>query len=138
MWEEEGLVKYMGPTKDVPSFIAKADCIVLPSYREGISKILLESASMAKPIIATNVPGCRDIVEHTVSGYLCRVKDAEDLAVKMYKMMNLSSDELQKMGENGRAFVCKHFDEKIVIANYIKVMDSYCKTPNNRKYKLKS
>jgi glycosyltransferase involved in cell wall biosynthesis len=137
-WEDKGIVSYMGSTDDVRDFIGNADCVVLPSYREGISKILLESASMAKPIIASNVPGCRDIVEHTVSGFLCKVKDPIDLAIKMKKVLNMSRQELLNMGMKGREFVHREYDEEIVIDIYIDTIKSYSETINNKRFTLKS
>ena len=137
-WEANGWIKYMGPTDDVPKFIAQSDCVVLPSYREGVSKILLESASMAKPIIASNVPGCRDIVEHGSSGYLCKVKDSYALAHKMYKMLNLSEADLQKMGMCGRRHVRREFDEKIVIAKYLQTIETYMLEYSSSRFVQKS
>ena len=119
IWEKNGWIRYMGSTNDVRDFISEADCMVLPSYREGISKILMESASMAKPIIASNVPGCRDIVENGSSGYLCNVMDAYDLALKMEKMLLLSKEKRDLMGKKGRAHISREFDENIVIKKYM-------------------
>ena len=73
------MIDYLGSTDDVRPFIADADCVVLPSYREGTPRTLLEAAAMGKPLIATDVPGCRNVVEHGRNGFLCRVRDAEDL-----------------------------------------------------------
>ena len=122
-WEKEGIIKYLGTTDDVRMEISKADCIVLPSYREGTSRVLLESASMEKPIIATDVPGCNNIVKDGWNGFLCKVKDAKDLADKMEKMVNLTKEERIKMGKRGREKIIKEFDEKIVIEKYIEVID---------------
>lgn len=72
------------------------DCIVLPSYREGTPRTLLEAASMAKPIVTTDVPGCRNVVDDGVNGYLCEVKNAYDLAVKMEMMLNLTKKMLEE------------------------------------------
>ncbi len=118
VWEDEGAVKYIGSSDDVKSVIAEADCIVLPSYREGLSRVLLEAASMAKPIITTNVPGCKEVVDDGVNGYLCEVKDADSLAKQMEKMIVLSNKERREMGEKGREKVIAEFDEKIVIEKY--------------------
>ncbi len=117
-WEEEGSVKYIGTSDDVKSVIAEYDCIVLPSYREGLSRVLLEAASMAKPIITTNVPGCKEVVDDEVNGYLCEVKDADALAEQMKKMIMLSDKERREMGQKGREKVMREFDEKIVIGKY--------------------
>lgn len=118
-WIEEGLVNYLGESDDVKSIISKYDCIVLPSYREGLSRVLLEAASMAKPIVTTNVPGCRDVVEDGVNGFLCEKEDAADLADKMEKIIQLTHAEQRHMGERGRERVVKEFDEPIVNDKYI-------------------
>ena len=118
VWEEEGSVRYLGTSDKVKTLIAEADCIVLPSYREGLSRVLLEAASMAKPIITTNVPGCREVVDDGVNGYLCEVKDADSLAKQMEKMILLSENERMEMGQKGREKVVKEFDEKLVIRKY--------------------
>ncbi|MEI9934730.1 MAG: glycosyltransferase [Ferruginibacter sp.] len=74
-WQKDGLVKYLGPTADVKPFIENADCIVLPSYyKEGMSRVLLEAACMERPIITTQNPGCKEIVDDGINGYLCDVK----------------------------------------------------------------
>ncbi len=121
-WEEEGIVKYLGVSDEVQSVIAKADCIVLPSYREGLSRVLLEAASMAKPIITTNVAGCREVVDDGVNGYLCEVKDADSLAEQMKKMMLLSEEARKEMGRKGREKVMREFDESVVIEKYLEAI----------------
>ena len=123
-WSEQGIVKYLGHSDDVPSIIAQADCIVLPSYREGLSRVLLEAASMAKPIITTDVPGCKDVVSDGVSGYLCRVKNSDSLKEQMLKMLKLSPEQRTEMGCHGREKVIREFDEKIVIRKYVDAIDS--------------
>jgi len=117
-WEREGIVKYIGISDDVMSVIAEYDCIVLPSYREGLSRVLLEAASMAKPIITTNVPGCKEVVDDGVNGYLCDVKDADSLSEQMKKMILLTKEQHRGMGKKGREKVIAEFDEKLVIDKY--------------------
>jgi len=118
-WIKEGVVLYLGVTDDVKEYIKKADCIVLPSYREGTPRTLLESASMSKPIITTNAVGCKEVIDDNINGYLCEVKNAQDLAQKMEKMINLSELERENMGKKGREKMIKEFDEKIVIDKYL-------------------
>lgn len=118
-WIEEGVIEYQGEKKDIRSDLALADCVVLPSYREGMSNILLEAAAMEKPVITSNTTGCREIVEDSVTGYLCRVKDADDLARQMEKMLSLSNEQRKVMGEKGREKVIKEFDKKIVLDSYL-------------------
>ncbi|MTI38120.1 glycosyltransferase, partial [Fulvivirga lutimaris] len=108
-----------GKAEDVRAFINNADCVVLPSYREGTPKSLLEAASSGKPIVTTDVPGCRDVVDDRVNGLLCRMKDPEDLANKLETMASLNNDELKNLGVNGRKKVENQFDEQIVIKKYL-------------------
>lgn len=118
LWEAEGIVTYLGVSDNVAMHIASVDCVVLPSYREGLSRVLLESASMGKPIITTNVPGCKEVVDHGINGYICKVKSTLSLTHAMHKMVNLSETERQIMGQNGRKKVIEYFDEKKVIQKY--------------------
>ena len=118
-WVNSNVIEYLGTTDDVRAFIDQADCIVLPSYREGTPRTLLEAASSGKPIVATNVPGCNHVVENNYNGFLCNLKDAEDLAVKMADMLLLNDEALQLMGKNGRQKVEKQFDEKLVVEKYL-------------------
>lgn len=122
-WTDQGCVKYIGVSDDVREHIASAGCIVLPSYREGTPRTLLEAAAMGKPIVTTNVVGCKEVVEHGVNGFLCEVKNAEDLALKMKEMLFLSEEQRKLMGQNGRIKMEKEFDEQIVIHKYLKAID---------------
>ena len=127
-WVNEGFVYYLGSSDDVRVEIAQADCIVLPSfYREGTPRVLLEGASMQKPIITTDNIGCRDVVDDGVNGYLCEVNNAIDLADKMEMMLKLTDEQRNTMGKSGREKIIKDFDEKIVIRKYIESIDSILK-----------
>jgi len=125
-WVDDGIIEYLGYTDAVLEEIEKADCIVLPSYREGLSRVLLEGASMSKPIITTDVTGCRDVVDDGENGYLVPPKDSKSLAVAIEKMIALSNKERIAMGQKGRLKVIKEFDEKIVIKHYLKVINQEC------------
>ncbi|MEP6735945.1 MAG: glycosyltransferase family 4 protein [Chryseolinea sp.] len=118
-WINSGTIEYLGTTNDVRKFISKADCVVLPSYREGTPRTLLEAASSAKPIIATDVPGCNNVVENNVNGLLCRIKDADDLAKKMKLMAGFDDQQLKTFGLNGRAKMELEYDESLVISKYL-------------------
>ena len=129
IWVKNGFVNYLGSSDDVRVEIAQSDCIVLPSfYREGTPRILLES--MGKPIITTDNVGCKDVVDDGINGFLCEVKNADDLALKMEKMLNSSFDERNIMGKAGREKIVKEFDEKIVIEKYLKAIESKKKKKN--------
>ena len=118
-WIDDDLIDYLGVTDNVQDVIANCDCVVLPSYREGTPRSLLEACAMAKPIIATDAVGCREVVDDGINGYLCEVKNAQDLADKMEMMIKLSEDERIAMGKVGREKIVKEFDEKIVIDKYL-------------------
>lgn len=121
-WEEEGLISYLGKNDDVRPYLSAANCAVLPSYREGVSRSLLEAAAMERPIITTHTAGCRDVVEHGINGFLCNVMDGPDLARKMVDMLRLSSQQRREMGRAGRQKVVSEFDESIVIQKYLDVI----------------
>jgi glycosyltransferase involved in cell wall biosynthesis len=120
VWVKNGIVNYLGETDEVVQEIAHADSIVLPSYREGLSKVLIEASAMAKPIVTTNVPGCKDVVLDNYNGFLCQAKNSSDLANKMEKMFLLNKEEVNKMGENARKRALDIFDERKIIAIYTK------------------
>lgn len=132
-WVREGVVDYLGETDDVRSWIAQADCVVLPSYREGTPRSLLEAASMAKPVITTDAPGCRNVVEDGVSGFLCRVRDADDLADKMRRIANMTAIERAKMGRAGRAKMEREYDERIVIDRYLEEVSKLTSEKSSQK-----
>ena len=129
-WEQEGIIKYLGSSDDVIRHYAGADCVVLPSYREGCPKTLLEAASMAIPIVATNVAGCRLVVEDGVNGFLCRPYDPQDLAGKMGAMLDLAPQARQQMGMAGRARMIREFDERIVTEEYMAAVRRFARNRN--------
>ncbi len=118
-WIDEGIIEYLGHSDSVEEEIDKVDAIVLPSYREGLSRVLLEASSMSKPIITTNVAGCRDVVDDGINGYLVEVKNSLELAEAMKKMVDLPIAELRYMGKNGRKKVVDNFSEERVVRKQI-------------------
>lgn len=121
-WVQEGIVEYLGTSDDVRPFLAASDCVVLPSYREGTPRSLLEAAAMAKPLIATDVPGCREVVTEGVNGFLCGVRNSNDLADKMLKLIAMPSELRMQMGCQSREIAETRFDEQIVIRKYLEVI----------------
>jgi len=121
-WIDTNTIEYLGTTDNVQQFIHQADCIVLPSYREGTPRTLLEAASSSKPIIATDVPGCNHVVKDNFNGLLCKLKDADDLAEKMKMMAGFENSKLRLLGENGRAKVEAEYSESIVIDKYLQTI----------------
>jgi glycosyltransferase involved in cell wall biosynthesis len=117
-WEAENIVEYLGEANDVRPLVAAADCVVLPSYREGVPRTLMEASAMGRPIVATDVPGCREVVEHGVNGLLCEVKSADSLTEALERMLTLPLDEREAMALRGREKVALEFDEKNVVERY--------------------
>jgi glycosyltransferase involved in cell wall biosynthesis len=121
-WVRDGVIENLGTTDDVRPSIAAASAVVLPSYREGLPRSLLEAGAMARPLIATDVPGCRDVVEEGVNGYLCRACDARSLAQAMRRFADLPPAERLAMGDAGRRKVQERFSEEFVVRAYLDVL----------------
>ncbi|ALL64365.1 Lipid carrier : UDP-N-acetylgalactosaminyltransferase [Paraburkholderia caribensis MBA4] len=117
-WVREGVIDYLGEAHDVRPLIAAADCVVLPSYREGVPRTLMEASAMGRPIVATDVPGCREVVADGVNGLLCEARNVDSLAAKLAQMLDMSDDERRAMGERGREKVAREFDERVVVERY--------------------
>ena len=121
-WRAEDLIDYLGEVDDVRDAMGEADCIVLPSYREGLPRSLLEGSAMGKPLIATDVPGCRDVVADGETGYLCAGRSADSLAAAMRRMLEATAAQRLAMGERGRRRVEQEFCETLVIAKYLEAL----------------
>jgi len=117
-----GRIKYLGVSNDVRKEISEIDCIVNPSYHEGMSNVLLEGAAMGKPLLASNIPGCKEIVDDGVNGFLFEPKSIDSLEEAIIKFVSLSDEDRKNMGQKSREKVEKGFDRNIVINQYIKVI----------------
>ncbi|HET9810782.1 MAG TPA: glycosyltransferase family 4 protein [Sphingomicrobium sp.] len=120
---DDSTVELLGTTTDVRPFIGNADCIVLPSYREGLPRVLLEASAMAKPVIASDVPGCRQAVENEVTGLLCRVRSAQSLADAMLVVAAMTPEQRAAMGRRGRQKAEAEFSSEQVAAAYVEALD---------------
>jgi len=126
-WTDDKLVTYLGTTDYVEKAIFYVDCVILPSYREGTPRCLLEACAMEKPVIATDVVGCKEVVDDGVNGYLCEVRNSCDLAKKIELMINLSDEQRYAMGRAGRKKIVNEFDEQIVIDKYLQSLEEILK-----------
>lgn len=122
--ESAGIIKYWGVSADVRVQLAFADCVVLPSYREGTPRSLLEAAAMGRPLIATDVPGCREVVQPGLNGLLCEPKNSKNLAMQMESIINMPTDHLRNMARLSRQIVQERFDENLVITAYLKALQN--------------
>jgi glycosyltransferase involved in cell wall biosynthesis len=118
-WVAEGVVSYLGVTEDVRPHIAASDCVVLPSYREGTPRTLLEAAAMGRPLVTTDAVGCREVVDDGGNGYLCEVRSARSLADAMRRMVHIGAVGRADMGLRGRAKMAAEFDECLVVNAYL-------------------
>ena len=116
----QGIIKFLGHTLDVRPYIGQAHCTIMPSYHEGMSNVNLESAANGRPVITTDVPGCRETVDDNVTGFLVEPKSTESLINGIKRFLALSYEQKKTMGQNARKKVEKDFGRDIVVRAYIK------------------
>lgn len=127
-WIREGAVEYLGTTNDVRPAIEAATCVVLPSYREGAPRTLIEAAAMGRPLIATNVPGCRSVLDHEVTGYLCEVRSAQSLTSAIERFIKLSAEKKEEMGRASREKMEREFSQEFVLSEYQRALSIVAKS----------
>ncbi len=119
----DGVINFHGFQTDVHPFYEAADCVVLPSYHEGMSNVLLEGAATGRALITSDIPGCREAVEDGVSGYLCPAKDADALYEAMRRFVELPESWRGEMGRRGRERMEQRFSKTAVVAETIKHLE---------------
>lgn len=117
-WQHEGIINYLGETQDVRPYLQESHCLLFPSYREGMSRILMEAAAMETPIITTDGVGCRDIVDHNKSGFLFQNKNVSEFEKYVLTFIEMESQDKMVMGKLGRKKMLAEFDEESVINEY--------------------
>ncbi|MCI6486702.1 MAG: glycosyltransferase family 4 protein [Candidatus Limivicinus sp.] len=127
----EGIAEYHGFQSDPAPYYAAADCVVLPSYHEGMSNVLLEAAATGRPVITSDIPGCREAVEDGKTGLLCKARDCASLYEQMARMAETSPAERQAMGLAAHEKMLQEFDKHLVVE---KTMSALFKQTNNRLY----
>ena len=120
---EDGIAVFHGFQEETRSYYAMADCVVLPSYHEGMSNVLLESSAMGRPVITSDIPGCREAVEDGKSGYLCEVKNSDMLFEKMKLIADKSAEEIEEMGRCARKRMEELFDKNKIVAHTVEIID---------------
>ena len=120
---EDGIAVFHGFQEETRPYYVTADCVVLPSYHEGMSNVLLEASAIGRPVITSDIPGCREAVEDGKSGYLCEVKNADMLFEKMKLMTDKSIDEIEEMGRCARKRMEKLFDKKKIVDQTLEIID---------------
>ena len=117
-WQNEGVIEYLGTTDDVRPYIAASHVVVLPSYREGAPRSLIEAAAMARPLIASDVPGCRSVLDDSTTGLLCSARSIESLAEACSAFLSLAPEAQSAMGLAGRAKMEAEFNQVRVVQAY--------------------
>jgi glycosyltransferase involved in cell wall biosynthesis len=120
--QKEDIIKFYGYHDNVKGLIAKSHCIILPSYHEGMSNTLLEGASMGRPLITTNIHGCKEVVIDGETGYLCDVKSSESLYEKIKIFLQLPNNQKEAMGKTSRNHIEKVFDKRIVVKKTMEII----------------
>jgi glycosyltransferase involved in cell wall biosynthesis len=123
-WVKEGLIEWHGFQEDVRPFYCMADCVVLPSYREGVPRVLLEAMAMEKPIIATDAPGCKNVCVDGVNGFLVKPKDVEGLYSAMKRMVELEDEKLREFGKAGRRLAEEKYSVEKIVGEYINLIEA--------------
>jgi N,N'-diacetylbacillosaminyl-diphospho-undecaprenol alpha-1,3-N-acetylgalactosaminyltransferase len=113
-------VEYLGERSDVRELIDSVDIFVLPSYREGLPRTILEAMSLAKPIVATNVSGCRDCVADGETGYLVEPKNVTQLSEAIEKLI-IDKEKRVKFGSLGRKLAVRRFDVKAIVKEHLRI-----------------
>ena len=121
-WKKFPFIEFLDWADDIRPTIKAAYCVALPSYREGLPKSLIEAGSMGRPVIATNVPGCREVVVNGEHGLLCRPRSVDDLVSKIEQMLDFGVLDWEKMAESGRRRVEIMFDERVIIKKYLELL----------------
>lgn len=121
-WIKSNAIQYYSETKDVRPFLEKADCIVLPSYREGLPKVIIESMAMSLPVITTDTAGCRETVEENYNGFLVPPKNTEKLIEAMEKFINLSQGARFKMGQRSLQKVNSEFKDTTIANDILSIV----------------
>ncbi len=119
---KDGIINHLGSTTDVRPYIGAVECTVMPSYHEGMSNVNLESSANGRPVITTNVPGCKETVDDGVTGYLVEVKSSKSLAESIEKFVLMPYNQKVQMGQNARKKVENEFDRQIVVNAYLNVI----------------
>lgn len=121
-WEKAGYISYLGKTDDILEFFARCDAVVLPSYREGLSRVLLEANSCEKFIITSNVAGCKELCIDEHNGFLVQAGDVPSLVAALQKTMLYSKEELQRRAKEGRNLVSRYYSMNRVNEQYLELI----------------
>lgn len=121
-WRDLKIFDYFKHQDNVYNFIKNSQCLILPSYREGCSRVIMEAMAIGRPVITTNVPGCNNLIKDGINGFLVKPKNTNSLYEAIVKFNNLSYEEKLKMGQNGRKIIEDSFGVSLVVDKYLDKM----------------
>lgn len=124
LYHEKGILIYHGYKANIIEYIRHADAIIQPSYHEGMSNVLLEASSSGRPVLASDIPGCQEIIDDGITGFLFEVKNINDMVASINKFTQLSKNEREIMGQKGRIKIKENFSRTIVTDSYINEIQS--------------
>ncbi len=117
--DEDGIIKYHGSQEDVRPFYRGCHCVVLPSYHEGMANVLLEGAAIGRPLIASNIPGCRETIQEGENGFLFEAKNKNSLYKTIFRFLHIDYNEKRRMGFQSRKLVEEHFNRQFIVKQYL-------------------
>ena len=118
-WRDLKIFDYFEQQENVQNFIKNSQCLILPSYREGCSRVIMEALAIGRPVIATNVPGCNNLIKDGINGYLVEPKNTNSLYEAIVKFNKLSYEDKLEMGQRGRKIIEDNFNVKFVVEKYL-------------------
>ncbi|MCO5232505.1 MAG: glycosyltransferase family 4 protein [Chitinophagales bacterium] len=124
LWKEENIIEITGFKKNIREYICQADAVVLPSYREGIPRVILEAFAMGKPCITTDAPGCRHTVDDKINGLICKVADSKELEIKLEDFILMKEEEKTLMGNNARQKALNTYSIDLIAKEYLTLIDN--------------
>jgi glycosyltransferase involved in cell wall biosynthesis len=124
VWIKDGIIQYHGYAKDTRPYICNSDCVVLPSYREGMPRVVLEGMAMGKPCITSDAPGCKDAVTDGETGFICKTADAVSLAEVFSKFISMDNTYKNQIGINARKRAESVFSQKAVNMIYLNLLSN--------------
>lgn len=131
IYEKKKIIIYHGMLDNMKEFYKEINCIIHPSYHEGMANVVLEASACGRPAIVSDIPGCKEAVSHGKTGYCAKVKDVNSLKNYVEKFLNLSLDEQRKMGKNARQKMVEQFNREIIIGHYMQEIKSIEKEYKN-------
>ena len=118
-------IKHINFKRNIKKYYKNSDCFIMPSYREGLSRSILEAASLSLPILASNVPGCKELVQNNKNGYLFNVNNQNSIISAIEKILNLDNKKLVAMGKKSRLLVSKNYSDEKVIKIYFEIIKKF-------------